>query len=65
MEECSLKLEDTRPEYNCKFCSEDLKNCIQCHGNKISSWRYLNDGDHCHFECYVQECVRKELDKLK
>ena len=63
MEEMGLDLGDIRPKYDCKFCNKDMTNAIQCHAGKPTSWKYLNEDEHCHFECYVQECVRKELQK--
>lgn len=65
MEERSLKIEDNRDKLNCKFCNKDMTNAIQCHGAENTSWKYLNDKEHSHFECYVDECVKHCLDKLK
>jgi hypothetical protein len=65
MEENQIKTGDTRLKYLCKYCNKDLSNSIQCHGANPSAWEYLNDGEHCHIECYIEECVKMSLVKLK
>lgn len=59
--EMEMKIADTRPEKQCKFCDESMRDCIQCHA---SSWRFLNDNECCHFECYVHHCVEISLKDL-
>lgn len=59
-----MEVGDTRPMTNCKFCSEDMTNRMQCHQLDGSAWKYLNKNESCHLECYIEQCVKVYLEKL-
>lgn len=57
-----VKIKDTRPVAYCKFCGKDFDQKMKFIG---SSWKYLEQDESSHPECYIEECVRKSLEKLK
>lgn len=46
----------------CKFCKEPLKDRVIFNNvckSGAASFIYMEYGESCHFECYIEECVRR------
>lgn len=63
MEEGSLKAHQSY-RGKCWFCQKTFTERFSFHNMQGNSFIYLPKGEGAHFECYVNQCIQKELDRI-
>lgn len=51
---------------NCCFCKKEIRYVLTIFNNEEETfYRYMECNEASHIECYIDECVKRSLEKVK